>query len=128
MVKFIYTIVLCCVIKTSLAQVNEKPIIVRTDSTTSFKNPALTNDTLNRVVGKDTIKIAPKHDPRKATFRSAVLPGWGQAYNKEYWKIPVVYGALGVTAGFYFYNDSWYKKSKKAYEIRVSKDTLRLYR
>jgi hypothetical protein len=51
------------------------------------------------------------------------LPGWGQAYNREYWKIPIVYGALGTVAGFYIYNNSWYKKTKKAFEIRVSEDT-----
>src|ERR1044071_6936798 len=45
-----------------------------------------------------------KHDPRKATRRSAILPGWGQAYNREYWKIPLVYTAIGIPAGFYIYN------------------------
>ena len=33
--------------------------------------------------------------PAKAAFYSAILPGLGQAYNKKYWKIPFVYGALG---------------------------------
>jgi len=40
--------------------------------------------------------------PSKAAFYSAILPGLGQAYNKKYWKIPIVYGGLAV--GFYFYN------------------------
>ncbi len=54
--------------------------------------------------------------PRKATFRSAVLPGWGQAYNHEYWKIPIVYGALAVPATLYVYNNTYYKRMKFAYE------------
>ena len=35
--------------------------------------------------------------PAKAAFYSAVLPGLGQAYNKRYWKIPLVYGAIGAS-------------------------------
>jgi hypothetical protein len=91
---------------------------------------------------KDTVVIAPqtsadttgknilsvkdsttkKHSPKKATFRSAVLPGWGQAYNKKYWKIPIVYGALGTTAVIFFYNLKTYKDLKQAY-IYIS-DTI----
>jgi Family of unknown function (DUF5683) len=54
-------------------------------------------------------------DPRKATFRSAVVPGWGQIYNKKYWKLPLVYGALGITAGVYFYNVKTYRALKQTY-------------
>jgi hypothetical protein len=32
---------------------------------------------------------------RKASVMSAVVPGLGQAYNRKYWKIPIIYGALG---------------------------------
>jgi hypothetical protein len=107
------------------AQSSADSIRVITDSTTSRKTPALTKDTINKIVGKDTVKIIPKHNPRTATLRSAILPGWGQAYNREYWKIPIVYGVIGVPVGFYFYNHSWYKKTKKAYEIRFANDTAR---
>ena len=66
----------------------------------------------NSTVRKDSV---PKHIPRIATRRSAIIPGWGQAYNKEYWKIPLVYGILAIPTGLYFYNNSYYKKTKFAY-------------
>jgi hypothetical protein len=55
------------------------------------------------------------YSPRKAAIRSAILPGWGQAYNKKYWKIPIVWGAL-ITTGVIFTNNlSTYKDLKQAY-------------
>lgn len=36
----------------------------------------------------------PDHSPRGALWRSAVLPGWGQFYNRQYLKMPFVYGGL----------------------------------
>ncbi|MFM6993980.1 MAG: DUF5683 domain-containing protein [Sediminibacterium sp.] len=59
------------------------------------------------------------HVPRKATNRSAILPGLGQAYNKQYWKIPLVYGVLSVPVVTYVYNNDLYAKTKFAYEARV---------
>jgi len=35
------------------------------------------------------------HSPQGALWRSAAVPGWGQIYNKQYIKLPFVYGALG---------------------------------
>lgn len=43
--------------------------------------------------------------PAKAAFYSAILPGLGQAYNKKYWKIPIVYAALGTGVYFYIRNN-----------------------
>lgn len=47
---------------------------------------------------------------------SVVLPGTAQIYNKQYWKLPIIYGGIGTlagTGGYYFYK---HKKSVKAYE------------
>ena len=65
----------------------------------------------------DTIqqKSVPTFNPRKATIRSAILPGWGQIYNKKYWKLPLVYGALGTTAGIFIYNIKNYNLLRQAY-------------
>lgn len=73
----------------------------------------------------DTGKInkVKKFDPRKATRRSAMAPGWGQIYNKKYWKLPLVWGALGVTAGVFVYNVKTYKLLRLAYIYKSDKDT-----
>jgi hypothetical protein len=67
------------------------------------------NDTIAK---KTTVK-----NPRVAAIRSAILPGLGQAYNKKYWKIPIVYAALGTTVGFFVYNNNNYKKVRYATKI-----------
>ncbi len=43
-----------------------------------------------------------KHSPTVAGCLS-IIPGGGQIYNKKYWKLPIVYGALGIS-GFFVYN------------------------
>lgn len=68
-------------------------------------------------VAKDSIKkkAARYFNPRTATIRSAILPGLGQVYNKKYWKVPIVYGALGTTAAIYLYNIDTYRSLRQAY-------------
>ena len=68
-------------------------------------------------VAKDTIKkkTARYFNPHTATIRSAILPGLGQVYNKKYWKVPIVYGALGTTAAIYLYNIDTYRSLRQAY-------------
>ena len=64
----------------------------------------------------DSIKLAKKKfDPAKSTIRSAILPGWGQIYNHEYWKAPIVWGALAIPTATFFFNNSEYKKARFAY-------------
>lgn len=57
--------------------------------------------------------------PRKVALRSAILPGWGQATNKKYWKIPIVYAALGITSYVFFDNIGVYREYRFAYAARI---------
>jgi hypothetical protein len=60
------------------------------------------------------------HSPRKAAIRSAILPGLGQIYNKKYWKLPIIYGALGVSGGVFLYNLGQYRDTRFAYRVRYN--------
>jgi hypothetical protein len=58
--------------------------------------------------------------PAKAAFYSAVLPGLGQAYNKRYWKIPIVFGGLATGIYFYTNNNKEYNRYRDAYKSRLA--------
>jgi len=121
---FILLIGLCIV--TSLQAQDHKQQL----ASASILDTTIKNDTTKKLAKDSTTVIKDahrkkKHDPAKATRRSAIIPGWGQAYNHEYWKIPLVYGALAIPAATFAYNNKWYKKTRDAYTIVVSGDTGR---
>lgn len=71
-----------------------------------------------------------KHSPLKAALFSALLPGLGQAYNKRYWKIPIVYAGLGGLGYAVYYTADNFTKSRNAYRLSVDLDstTIGIYR
>jgi len=60
------------------------------------------------------------HSPRRATLYSAVLPGLGQAYNKKYWKIPVIYAGFGAFAYMASFNAREYDLFRDAYNHKTT--------
>jgi hypothetical protein len=66
------------------------------------------------------IKKVNVYSPRKAAIRSAILPGWGQVYNKKYWKVPIIYAALGTSAYVFFFNLQTYKDTRFAYSAKYN--------
>ena len=83
-------------------------------------------DSTGRIIAKKKflpLKIDPnKYNPNVAVWRSVILPGWGQVTNKKYWKLPLVYGALGTTAFIFFRNVNQYKDASSAYILAT--DTI----
>ena len=70
--------------------------------------------------------------PQKSVILSALLPGAGQIYNRKYWKLPLVYGALGGTIyGEYFYwkayvefRDGYRARQRRASRLYALDDPL----
>jgi len=68
---------------------------------------------------RDTVVPEPDeavHSPRKATIYSAILPGLGQAYNKKYWKIPLIYAGFGTIGYFINWNNENYQLFRQGYD------------
>lgn len=74
-------------------------------------------------VKTDSTVVRKKHNPTLASTMSAVLPGLGQVYNKKYWKLPIIYGALGGLGYVAIKNNSGYQKYKDAYIFRTDTST-----
>ena len=52
----------------------------------------------------------------KVCWISAVLPGYGQVYNKQYWKLPILYGTLGAGLALFIRESNDYRPMKRAYD------------
>lgn len=88
--------------------------------------PASVNDTIEKNLEQEGIVIDGKVKkretnplaPSKAAFYSAILPGLGQVYNKRYWKVPIVWGALGIGIYAYNFNNREYNRFRDAFKRR----------
>jgi len=58
------------------------------------------------------------HNPKKALFRSGVIPGWGQLYNHRWWKVPIIYGGLALLGDVIVYNQNNYNIFLKEAQLR----------
>lgn len=63
-----------------------------------------------------------KLDPKKASVLSAVLPGLGQVYNKQAWKLPFIYGGLFTVGYFVNYNHQYFQSLRNAFIAETDND------
>ena len=70
---------------------------------------------------------AEKERIKRTTWHSAVLPGWGQVNNGKWWKVPLVYGALGAS-GYYIQSEgATYKEYRDGYVALTDDDPETVY-
>ncbi len=72
-------------------------------------------DTLSNLLELDNeyelniFKRPKKLDPKRAAMLSAVFPGLGQVYNRQAWKLPIVYGGALLVGIVIDYNNRFYQ-------------------
>ena len=104
-------------IDSNLHSTSDSNIIVKKDTVTQSITALNTSppDTGNHLIGK-----APLHSAKKAAYLSAVVPGLGQAYNKKYWKIPIIYAGFGGLGYALYYTSSNFNGYRAAYRLQVA--------
>jgi hypothetical protein len=117
--RFIIPVFICLILFPAIGvMAQEVPVVISGDTTKLRTTPQ------SVIVRADKDSLNEIHSPKKAAIRSALIPGWGQAYNKKYWKIPIVYGALGTSAGVFVYNLKTYRELRLAYSGKYNARVL----
>lgn len=79
----------------------------------SVKNNPIVPKAKERIYHPDS-----NHSPHKAVMHSLIIPGWGQIYNHQYWKVPAIYGGLALLGSIYIFNHNNYTVNLKVAQDR----------
>ena len=82
-------------------------------------------DTARRKIFKKGWFMSDSMSLSKVSWLSAVLPGYGQVYNKQYWKLPVLYGTLGTGLALFLHENKTYKPLKQEYDAITDRSLSR---
>lgn len=100
-------VILCFLGYTAISQTDSTSLLIQSDSDVD------TNISTKFI----------EHSPKKALLLSAVLPGAGQVYNKQVWKVPIIYAAAGIVTYFAITNGKNKEKFKDEYYNRINGNT-----
>lgn len=78
----------------------------------------------SRTTTADSLSLVRKHNVRRATAMSAIIPGSGQVYNKKAWKVPIIYAAFAGMGYLVKFNNDNFRKYENALLTRYDNDPL----
>lgn len=122
MKRLLYILLLLLPLNICLAQ--EDDVVLQDKEDNSINTPELINDTISSY--DLPIETLPepqnlwKPDPLRAVWMGAIIPGYGQIYNRSYWKLPIVYGAFMGCAYAITWTNGLYTDYKTAYRDIVT--------
>ena len=113
-----YLLLVCfltCLAFTAAAQMPDTSIVVQSkkDTIVSTKKDSIAASMFKPKIKKEKERVYHPdtlHSPHKAIMRSLMIPGWGQLYNHRWWKVPVIYGGLGLLGVAIIFNASNYNE------------------
>ncbi len=111
----------------SEARAQDEPVMINLDTVdyNTVKPITPLGDTLANTDVPESLRLTQelsKVDPHKATMLSALLPGLGQAYNRQIWKAPIYYGAFVAIGHMIYTNDRLYNVFRQSLFAEVDND------
>lgn len=100
----------------SLSVVSADSLYVMRSDTATFTHGVVEESSI------DTLRAAFKPDPMRAVWMGAIIPGYGQIYNRKYWKLPIVYGGFLGCAYAVSWTGTRYVDYKTAYRDIIDSD------
>lgn len=69
-----------------------------------------------------TMPVVFKPDPQKSLWYAIIFPGLGQIYNRQYWKVPIVYGGVAGLTYAISWNGKYYRDYSRGYRDIMDSD------
>lgn len=118
----VFTVCLCWAVSSGAQAVPDTTLNRVVPDTLPARNAPILDAPAPDQVAYDSLKKELKPfqpNPKKSALYSAILPGAGQLYNRQYWKIPVVFVGVGVAAYFIAENSYQYQRYRRGYIARI---------
>ncbi|MDB5029698.1 MAG: hypothetical protein JWP71_419 [Mucilaginibacter sp.] len=110
-----YLLIIGLITGFAFAALAQEPAIpvkkIKADSIQAKKDSLKSKPFIPKITSDKVYHPDTNHSPHKAVIHSLMIPGWGQLYNHQWWKVPVIYAGLGLIAWAYVFNEKYYKET-----------------
>lgn len=107
---FLSWIAICLVFAASAQKPDTTAHIkTRSDSLATKRDSVTSKKYYPKITKEKTYHPDSLHNPHTAVMHSLMIPGWGQLYNHQWWKVPFIYAGLGLLGDAIVFNQQNYK-------------------
>ena len=93
----------------AMAQAPDTVLIKNKSEKAALKHDSLTQKRfVPKITHEKVYHPDSNHSPHKAVMHSLMIPGWGQLYNHQWWKVPFIYAGLGLLVDGVVFNQRYY--------------------